>query len=358
MGGERCPDDRPRTRALSRATGRIDFIQLILIRSRRSTRARAAAALLGVGLLAGSRRASADSLGQIEQSHRPPPSSTPAQPSSGRSHSHSSSGGSTSGDDEGGGFPWLCLLPGPWSGYCFYGATWLRVDRGGRDPETLALRWPPAPLPVDVGAPGERDAPSAAMEIEPADPAEMPPAGERKEPSATDESDAPRYAELQGSGYAAANHAIEGFDLRARAWLWVGGLDAAWLHLTEPESPTLKSLNLFHASAVGTLVAAPYAEAHVLMGLDLLYGHDVTPAFGPGLEIRTYPARRFTVDLSSRLSIFADGYPFLDTRLEMGLALGRIDVLAGGRWFFQAYEQQKATSLLGPSLSVLVRIGP
>ena len=117
-------------------------------------------------------------------------------------------------------------------------------------------------------------------------------------------------------------------------------------------------MNLFHLSTIAALVAERYVEAHVLLGLDLLYGHDVTPAFGPGLEIRTYPARRFAVDLSSRLSIFADGYPLMDTRLEMGLALGRVDVLAGGRWFFQAYQQQADVNILGPTLSVLLRLGP
>jgi hypothetical protein len=259
--------------------------------------------------------------------------------------------------DTDGTFPWLCLVPGPWSGYCFYGPAWLRVDRGGRDPESLAPSdWKREAVPVyDGPEPSEAESP----ETSPPDvlPPEAPPPGPTPAPI-VDETLAPRYAELQASGFVAMNHAIQGFDLRARAWLYVAGLDADWTHLREPDSKTLESLNLLHFSTVGTLIAFPYVEAHVLLGLDLLYGHDVTPAFGPGLEIRTYPASHFTVDLSSRLSVFADGYPLVDTRLDMGVALGRIDFLVGGRWFYQAYAAQQATSILGPSLSVLVRLGP
>jgi hypothetical protein len=243
----------------------------------------------------------------------------------------------------------LCLVPGPWSGYCFYGATWLRVDRGN-DPETLAPEGWGVDLPVDPTA--EESAPDAEQAPVQIDPNEAPPPEPPSE-HVVEASLAPRYGELQGSTFLAANHDIQGLDLRGRAWLYVGGLDGSWTHLTEPKSDTLKALNLFRFSTVGTLV-----EAHMLLGLDLLYGHDVTPAFGPGLEIRTYPARRFTVNLSSRMSIFADGYPLMDTRLELGLALGRIDVLAGGRWFFQAYREQADVNILGPSLSVLVRLGP
>jgi hypothetical protein len=235
-------------------------------------------------------------------------------------------------------------VPGPWTGYCIYGATWLRVDRGGRNPESLAPTWPP---PEE--APDEPTPPSV-------DPGGIP--LDEPTPVPVVDDTAPRYGELQGAGFIAANHKIQGLDLRARLWLFNGGLEASWIHLVEPEATTLRALNLFHFSTVGTLVALRHVEASVLLGLDLLYGHDFTPAFGPGLEIRTYPARRFTVDASTRLSIFADGYPLVDTRMEMGLALGRLDVLAGGRWFFQAYDQAKATSIVGPSLSVLVRLGP
>jgi hypothetical protein len=258
------------------------------------------------------------------------------------------------GDDDvvDGTFPWLCLVPGPWSGYCFYGRAWLRVDRGGPDPESLAPSdWRREAVPIADGR-----EPADVDSVEPPPP-EAPPPGPAPEPM-VDETLAPRYAELQASGFVAANHPIQGFDLRARAWLFVAGLDVDWTHLREPDSTTLEALNLLHFSTVGTLIAFPYVEAHALLGVDLLYGHDLTPAFGPGLEIRTYPARRFTVDLSSRLSVFADGYPLVDTRLDMGVALGRIDFLFGGRWFYQAYAAQQATSILGPSLSVLVRLGP
>jgi hypothetical protein len=330
-----------------------DLIAARLCLSRSFAAVAASAALLIAG------PASADSLGRIEDAHRPPPSpSSPSSPSSSSKSSHhhadwgSLSSPSSSSSDESHGFPWACGIPGPWSGYCFYGLTWLRADRGS-DPETLAPEVWHVALPVD---PTEKDS-RASDSPDLVDPREVPPP-ELPSEHVVVANLAPRYGELQASGFLGANHAIEGFDLRARAFLFVGGLDATWTHLVEPKSDSLTALNLFHFSTVGTLVAVRYVEAHVLAGLDLLYGHDVTPAFGPGLEIRTYPARSFTVGLSSRMSFFADGYPLVDTRLEMGLALGRMDVLFGGRWFFQAYQQQADVNILGPTLSLLLRLGP
>ena len=97
------------------------------------------------------------------------------------------------------------------------------------------------------------------------------------------------------------------------------------------------------------------------MGVDVLHGRDWTPAFGPGLEIRAYPASHFTLGGSFQTSIFAEGYPLFDTRFETGLVFGRLDVRAGARWFFQPVSPSDPgghVSILGPSLTVLVRLGP
>jgi hypothetical protein len=203
-------------------------------------------------------------------------------------------------------------------GYCFYGSSWLRADRS-ESTESLV------------------------------------PASRREEQAA------PRYGELSASTFMGATENIYGYDMTARGYLFVGALNASWLRLHEPDSATLRDLDLLRVSLVGTVVAARHAEAHLLMGVDGLHGLQWTPAFGSGLEIRTYPMSHLTAGGSVQASVFAQGYPLLDSRLEAGVVFGRIDIRAGGRWLFQPVSRADPAgnvSILGPSLTVLIRLGP
>lgn len=167
-----------------------------------------------------------------------------------------------------------------------------------------------------------------------------------------------RVGELHCSSFIATKDSIWGFDLGARGWLGVGGLDVDWLRLREPGNATLDTLDLVRASTVGAFLAMRHVEGHALFGVDALHGHDWTFAGGLGLEVRIYPWRRLSVAASTRWSIFADGYPLGDSRIDVGVTLGRVDFLVGWRWLYQPYEQEPATSIFGPSASVLVRLGP
>jgi hypothetical protein len=167
-----------------------------------------------------------------------------------------------------------------------------------------------------------------------------------------------RYGEVQAGAFAATYARIVGSDLSARAWGGVGGLQASWVSLHEPESPSLRQLDLLRFDAVGAFIALGRVEGHVLMGVDVLHGNAWTPAFGAGLEVRAYPVTRLTVDVSSYASVFGTGSPLFESRLEVGVALGRVDLRAGMRWWFQQLSETTNTSLLGPSVSALLRLGP
>lgn len=220
-----------------------------------------------------------------------------------------------------------CVMVPLLVGYCSYGKTWLRADRS-ESAESLA------PSKVVPG----KDVLGRPVVVE------GPP-------------DAPRYGELHGGAFVAASKPIHGFDLAARGYLWVGGLEASWLRLREPSSPTLRELDLFRTSLVGTMVAERRVELHLLAGVDVMHGREWTPAFGPGVQLRWYPARHLTGAGEVRASIFGEGYPLLDSRLDVGLVFGRLDVRVGGRWIFQAFDRD-STSILGPSVSLVLRLGP
>ena|GEM_PF-6841555 len=165
-----------------------------------------------------------------------------------------------------------------------------------------------------------------------------------------------RYGELQGSAFLGMTEGIYGFDVSARGYLSLLALDVSWLRLYEPDSPTLNRLDLLRASLALAIIPAKYVEVHALAGPDVLHGKDWTPAVGLGLDVRTYPIPKLTVAGMARVSVFGEGYPLLDSRLEVGAAVGRVDFRAGMRWIFQQYDKT-STSILGPSVSVLIRLG-
>ncbi len=262
------------------------------------------------------RVASADVLDKIETSHTQPRPSSSSPSTSSSSSSSSTSSTSESSSSEGD-FTVTCLVPGPWTGYCIYGARWLRADRSERAQSLAPLA--------------------------------------RSEEDVVEHRNARRYGEVAASGFGALNHSVYGFDLAARAWFGLVGLDASWLRLQEPGSATLPHLDLLRGSLAGVLVAEKFVEAHLLLGVDALHGHSWTPAFGPGVEVRVYPTPRFNVIGTFRSSIFFEaGDPLFDSRIEAGVTLGRLDARLGGRWIYQA----DAAGIIGPTASVLIRLGP
>jgi hypothetical protein len=273
-------------------------------------------------------------LNKVETSHKSSSSSSSNKSSSSSSSSSSgssvasavadgaiaaaSSGDGDSSSSSSKSYTWLCAIPAPWSGFCFYGGRWLRADRS-ESAYSLA------------------------------------PAGERKEDDIKTSRNAPRYGEVQAGGFVGANTQLYGHDLAMRGWLGLIGADASWLRLYEPSSRNLDQLDLMRGSITGVFLAEKYVEMNVLAGVDVLHGHDWTPAFGPGVEVRTYPSSHFTVAGSFRASIFFEaGPPLLDSKLETGVAFGRLDFRVGARWLYQ----QDAASVWGPIASVVIRLGP
>jgi hypothetical protein len=160
---------------------------------------------------------------------------------------------------------------------------------------------------------------------------------------------------VQAGGFVGANTQLYGHDLAMRGWLGLMGAEASWLRLYEPSSRTLDQLDLLRGSVTGVFIAEKWVEANVLLGVDLLHGHDWTPAFGPGAEVRTYPTSHFTVAGSFRASIFFEaGPPLLDSKLETGVTFGRLDFRVGGRWLYQ----YQTASVFGPVASIVIRLGP
>ncbi len=282
-------------------------------------------------------------LERVETEHKEPHSAPPessgepiARPTRLRSHARAD----RQGDEREHSFAWPCLILGPWTGYCFYGKSWLRADRSD-SPQSVAPRSAHA-------VPAKDWLGNSVGELDEA--AETP----------TDSLDGERrYGELRAGTFAGFTENVYGIDVAARGWLWMGGVDVSWVRLHEPNAlaPNIRDVDLVRVSVVGAFLAEKYVEAHVLLGADALHGREWTPGFGPGLELRSYPAKRVTLAGEFRASIFAKGYPLVDTRLEAGIVLGRLDLRAGAHWVYQASDRT-AASILGPCASVLVRLGP
>jgi hypothetical protein len=267
--------------------------------------------------------ASAQALGKIESSHT---SSSSSSSSSSSHHGHYGHHGSS----DAGSAIWGCFVP-PFLGLCVYGTRFLRADRS-ESAETL--------LPAAHAEGAERES-----DRSPDDEAETP----RERPHA-----APRFGELMTSGYVDPVHGVYGHDLTARGWLSIVGVDATWLRLYEPSSPTVGQLDFVRGAVTGIIVAERYVEASVHLGADGMHGSEWTPAFGAGAELRVYPVPHFTTAGSFHASFFGEGNPLLDSKLEVGATFGRLDFRIGGRSFYQT----GAASLLGPSASLGIRLGP
>jgi hypothetical protein len=165
-----------------------------------------------------------------------------------------------------------------------------------------------------------------------------------------------RNGELSLSGFAATNERVYAHDLQLRGWLGpvMGG--AEWDRYYEPsKTGSADTLDLFRAHVgsnfLGPLV--PHLELYPLVGATAMRGAaGVIGAFDVGAEARVYPVRPLAIYASSIVSIFAQGPVLVDSRAELGVALGRVELRIGGRSLFQPGAQ----SFLGPVASVVLRL--
>jgi hypothetical protein len=215
------------------------------------------------------------------------------------------------------------MIP-PFLGMCLYGQHSLRADRS-ESPETFLPETPAEDSDVSDDNAFEQ----------------------RRNAS-------PRWGELASSGYADPVRGVYGHDLMARGWLGIVGVDATWVRLYEPTSPMVGQLDFLRGAVTGIIVGERYVEASLHVGPDGMHGREWTPALGAGAEVRVYPASHLTLAGSFHASFFGEGNPLLDSKLEVGATFGRLDVRIGGRSFYQ----HATASLLGPSASVIIRLGP
>ena len=167
----------------------------------------------------------------------------------------------------------------------------------------------------------------------------------------------PRRGELTLGGFLAVNEQVYAHDAALRGWLGLFVVHASWERFYEPSAPTssIDTLDIFRLHA-GPNLLGPHVdslELYPLFGASGLHGaHGITPAFDLGIEGRAYPLRPLAFFASTTASVFADGPPLFDARLEAGISLGRFEVRAGLRML----KQEPSQSFLGPVASFVVRM--
>ncbi len=162
-----------------------------------------------------------------------------------------------------------------------------------------------------------------------------------------------RSAELAMSGWYAPRPRLYAHALDLRGWLGPVVFHGGWTRYHEPGAMTLDTLDLFRARIGLNVLAGSSraAELTPLVGVLALRGNDVTPAFDAGADLRVYPIRPLVVAASFQVAFFKDGPPFLETRLEPGISISRLDLRVGAMWVHQA----RAISSIGPSATIAVR---
>lgn len=94
-------------------------------------------------------------------------------------------------------------------------------------------------------------------------------------------------------------------------------------------------------------------ELYPMIGASILHGFgDTIPALDLSIEGRAYPMKPLAFFASGTASIFKDGPPILEGRMEGGVSLGRVDLRAG----FRALRQNPEQSLVGPVASLTLRL--
>lgn len=166
-----------------------------------------------------------------------------------------------------------------------------------------------------------------------------------------------RWVELSAVGFRAFNEpVVYSHDLDATAWLGPVLMHLSWEHFYEQiqETDEWDHLNLY-GGHLGANVLGPWidpVELYMLAGVSVVHGEAATPAFDVGLDLRVYPIEPLALNSSAMLSVFEIGPVLLDARLQMGVALGPMEIRLGPRWLYQGDAQ----GFWGPSAAVVGRI--
>ena len=168
--------------------------------------------------------------------------------------------------------------------------------------------------------------------------------------------DAIRYAEVELSGFMAMDEtALLSHRLQLTVWLGAVHLAANWEHFYERlDSGAVDHLN-FYRFHYGFNLLGPYVdgiEIYPRLGVLLLHGEELTPAFDIGGEIRAYPAKPLAIYGSAIASVFELGPVLLDARAQVGVSLDGFEVRAGPRVLYQG---DAAEGFWGPAATVLGR---
>jgi hypothetical protein len=149
-----------------------------------------------------------------------------------------------------------------------------------------------------------------------------------------------RIVEVGITGFRSLNEDVFSHELGFTLWLGTLLINGRWEHMYERIETTggFDSLDILRAH-LGANILGPFvdrAELYMNAGALFLRGDgDFLPAFDAGLELRVYPTDPLALRAASMASIFPIGPILVDTRLEAGIAMGPVEVRAGGRYLYQ-----------------------
>jgi hypothetical protein len=172
-----------------------------------------------------------------------------------------------------------------------------------------------------------------------------------------EDSSPPRRAEIGVGGFAALNERVYAHDFKFTGFLGLFVLQASYERFYEPlPNGSVDTLNLPRVH-LGPNILGPHfkpVELYALFGGTGMVGPSGTfiPGFDVKLEGRVYPVEPLAFLASSTLTLFGEGKPLWDNRIEAGIAVGRFDFRGGMR----ALWQEPAQSFLGPVASVTLRL--
>jgi hypothetical protein len=164
-----------------------------------------------------------------------------------------------------------------------------------------------------------------------------------------------RWLDLGVSGFAALNaERVLTQELEATLFLPKVSLHASWEHFYELMFDGKTDHLDIIAGHLGFNMLGPVAksaELHLLLGASGMRGKVWTPAFDVGIDARFYPLKPLAIRSSAIVSVFPIGPALLDARAQLGVSIGRFDIVAGPRVLYQG----RAQGFWGPSAAVVVR---
>jgi hypothetical protein len=164
-----------------------------------------------------------------------------------------------------------------------------------------------------------------------------------------------RHVEFTTSGFVARNEPIFSRTFGLRIFLGQVVAAASWERMYEtPNDGSLARLDFYRFHLTSNLLGgfSRSVEIYPLMGLGLMKGTELHGAFDAGLDVRVYPRRPLVIALSSIASIFREGPVLFDSKVEAGVAYGRVELRGGLRSMYQ----YRAQSFFGPMASLIVRL--